>query len=251
MPWKLLIVGLLACVVPIQSAALSLVMSVRSNLSIVNGRLVDTSAYDGLTGTLEINVDRISITGQQCARFCSPGSIFVEGFNFNLGADTATIRLGDTFSRTIPIRSYLPSIPVVTGQGQSLAFRIETPPSPPVPVGPDYLYRQDLFVTVPTFGNFTTEFALEMIRSAMVGRTSAMNTNVDEFDHDVAFPIYLAIDSASYVPEPGTALLLGIGLAVLSAKHRPRTRSRRASPRSRRSTAAWYPGQESNLRPAA
>jgi len=209
---------LLALLPPLQAGALSLVMSVRSN---VNDQLEDAYSLDGLTGTVEINLDHISITGGQCRPiYCGPGTIIVEGFNLDLGADSALIRLGDSFSRTVPITSYLPFLPITTLQGQTLAFRIETPPVPPVPDGPDYLYRQQLSVAVPTFGNFTTEYALEAIRSGVVGGFALLNSNVDEFDHDVAFPIQLAIDSATLVPEPGTALLFGLGLGGLSLGRR-------------------------------
>ncbi len=87
-----------------------------------------------------------------------------------------------------------------------------------MPAGPDYLYRQQLSVTIPTFGNFTTEYALETICSGLVGGFAVLNSNVNEFDQDVAFPIQLALDSATIVPEPGTALLVGFGLAIMAGR---------------------------------
>lgn len=213
---------LIAILAPAPADALSLLMSVRSNVRIVDGQVVDDLTLEGATGTVEIDVDAISISGGQCRpTFCGPDSILVEGFDLDLGADSATVRLGDGFVRTIPIRSYIPFITSGQLQLQTVAFRIETPnvpPVPPVPVGPDYLYRQDLNVTIPTFGNFTTEWALETVRSGVVGRGISLGSNVNEFDHDVVYPVHLVVESATIVPEPGTALLFGLGLAVLALR---------------------------------
>jgi hypothetical protein len=210
---------LVALLAPLPVEALSLVMFVRSDVRIVDGQAVDAFGADGATGTVEINVDHISISGGQCRPiFCGPDSILVEGFDLDLGAESATIRLGDDFIRTIPIRSYIPFITSGQLQLQTVAFRIETPTVPPVPAGPDYLYRQDLNVTIPTFGNFTTEWALETVRSGVVGRSIFLNSNVNEFDHDVVYPFYLFVESGTIVPEPGTALLFGLGLAILARR---------------------------------
>ena len=70
-------------------------------------------------------------------------------------------------------------------------------------------------VRVPTLAGITTDYALEAIRAGMIGTFARLRPNEPDLEDEELLIIGMWVESATYVPEPSVALLLGLGLAGL------------------------------------
>jgi hypothetical protein len=202
-----LLVCALILLIPAQAFSLSLLLNVRAD-------------DDGTTGTVELNVDRFEALSYIDARH---GPTFTTNLTT---IDRASISLGERFTGSLPL---VPTQDPLDGRVSAVDFLrlnfVGLLLSPRDLENVPYFYSQLISIPLmPPDGDVTAE-VLESIRVAMIGSRISLGLWWDVELPPGMMPIPLTVEAATLIPEPSTALLLGMGFTALAA-HRSRALGR-------------------------